>query len=380
MSYAIIRNAKYKASQVNNISRHNERKNENYSNKDIDKSRTELNYHLKQPKEISYEKEFNRLRQENNLKGNLRLTGSKQSNIMCELMITSDNDFFKRIGTAETKRFFESSYDFACKKCGEKNIVSAVVHMDEMTPHMHLTYIPVVKGLKKGQEVLKINSSEFWKGFNSYGKLQDDFYSYVKERGFELDRGEVKEEKREHLTVEEYKIETKKIELKQKSNEMKLLEKKIVQNRDTLKIDLNDLQDAKIDLNELDYLKIKKSVLGGKITLLEGDYNKILNLAKKQIKNSMDYGKIKDENSRLKVENAEYKKMAQQISGKADEYAKLKKEYKVLDNKIKALNKTLGTLDEDERGEILKVYKEKLSEIEKPKVNKPVKSIDFQIE
>ncbi|EPY2275203.1 MobV family relaxase (plasmid) [Clostridium sp. FAM 1755] len=212
MSYAIIRNAKYKASQLNNVSRHNERKNKNYGNKDIDINKSNLNYHFKAPKEISYEKEFYRLREENNLKGNLRLTGNKQSNIMCEFMITSDNDFFNNIGEDETKRFFKTAYDFACKKCDEKNIISATVHMDETTPHMHLTYIPVVKGVKKGVEIDKINASEFWKGFNSYGKLQDEFYDYVNEMGFNLERGETKKD-REHLSVEEYKIETKLQEL-----------------------------------------------------------------------------------------------------------------------------------------------------------------------
>ena len=39
--------------------RHNERRNKNYSNKDIDPSRTCLNYHLKQPTAASYEWEFN---------------------------------------------------------------------------------------------------------------------------------------------------------------------------------------------------------------------------------------------------------------------------------------------------------------------------------
>ena len=212
MSYAIIRNVKYKASQVNNVYRHNERKNQNYGNKDIDINKSNLNYHFKAPEEISYEKEFYRLREKNNLKGNLRLEGSKQSNIMCEFLITSDNDFFNNIGEDETKRFFKTAYDFTCKKCGEKNIISAVVHMDETTPHMHLTYIPVVKGFKKGVEVDKINASEFWKGFNSYGKLQDEFYDYVNEMGFNLERGESKKD-RKHLSVEEYKIETKLQEL-----------------------------------------------------------------------------------------------------------------------------------------------------------------------
>jgi hypothetical protein len=211
MSYAIIRNAKYKIANLPSVSRHNERQNEEYGNKDIDKTRTSDNYHLRAPIERSYEKEFDRLRIDNDLKGNLRLTGKKQSNVACEFLITSDVDYFHDIGADETRRFFQIAYEYAHRKVGERNILSAVVHMDETTPHMHLTYIPVVKGVKKGVEIDKINCSEFWKGFNSYGVLQDDFHAFITSRGFDLERGvknESREEKREHLSVEEYKLET----------------------------------------------------------------------------------------------------------------------------------------------------------------------------
>jgi heterodisulfide reductase subunit A-like polyferredoxin len=77
---------------------------------------------------------------------------------------------------------------------------------------MHLTYIPVVQSnSKRHGEVNKINCSEFWKGFNSYGKLQDDFYKFVIQRGFDLKRGErieSQEEKRQHLSVEDSKLKT----------------------------------------------------------------------------------------------------------------------------------------------------------------------------
>lgn len=84
MSYAIIRNVKYKRANLKLAYRHNERKNSNYSNKDIDKSRTHLNYHLKEPMQ-SYEKEFERIRKEHNLKGQIK----DVSNIACEYIAGS---------------------------------------------------------------------------------------------------------------------------------------------------------------------------------------------------------------------------------------------------------------------------------------------------
>lgn len=225
MSYAIIRNEKYKMSSLPSIGRHNERKNEKYGNEDIDTTKSNQNYHLKEPQMRSYEKEFQRLKEENNLKGNLRLTGAKQSNVACEFLITSDNEFFKGLGEDRTKEFFRDAYEFACEKCGDKNVISAVVHMDERTPHMHLTYIPVVEGTnRKGESIEKVNCSLFWKGYNSYGILQDEFYKHCKEKGYDLDRGEVRAESREHLKVKEYKIKAKAEELKEKKLKLEKLE------------------------------------------------------------------------------------------------------------------------------------------------------------
>ena len=100
-----------------------------------------LNYYFKK-NELSYIKEFDKLRKKYDLQGQIR----SNSIIMCEMIFTSDKEFFDTIGMEETKRYFEESYKFICnyKNLGEKNIISAVVHFDETTPHMHLIYIPVI--------------------------------------------------------------------------------------------------------------------------------------------------------------------------------------------------------------------------------------------
>ena len=58
MSYAIIRNTKYKRENLKGIYRHNERRNKNYSNRNINPEFSHRNYSLKYCKH-SYEKEFN---------------------------------------------------------------------------------------------------------------------------------------------------------------------------------------------------------------------------------------------------------------------------------------------------------------------------------
>ena len=207
MSYAIIRNENHKMNAVPLLERHNERLNHNYSNKDIDLSRTSENYHLKKIQTETYQQEFERIRTRQELKGNLRLHGEKQSTVLCEFVITSDKEFFDRIGKERTRRFFEDAYDFVTAKVGgEQYVLSAVVHMDEATPHMHVAFIPVINGKdRKGNPCKRINCSEFWKGRDSYSRLQDEYYDFITSRGYDLERGE-KGSIAEHLSVAEYKL------------------------------------------------------------------------------------------------------------------------------------------------------------------------------
>ncbi len=188
MSYAIIRNANYKKDNLAGLYKHNERKNTNYSNKDIAKEKSKYNYSIKRCN-TTYANALKLLQQQYNLQGRI----IKTTNVVCEFVITSDKEFFDRIGGDETKRYFQTAYDFVAQyqNLGEQYILSATVHMDENTPHMHLAFIPVVHKINKnGEKLEKIACSEYWKGKNSYSQLQDSFYKYIRENGFDLERGE----------------------------------------------------------------------------------------------------------------------------------------------------------------------------------------------
>ena len=221
MSFAIIRNTKYKRENLKGIYRHNERRNKNYSNDNIDKEKSYLNYSLKSPK-YRYDKEFDMMKERYKLKGQIKTV----SNIACEYIITSDKQFFEEIGEEETKKYFETAYNFVAeyKNLGEQYIMSAKVHMDEETPHMHLIFLPVVHTTdKKGNNIDKLACSEFWKEKNSYRRLQDAFYQYMSSHNFELERGIPKEETgRVHIDIKEYKELTNFDETKEKLQNMKL--------------------------------------------------------------------------------------------------------------------------------------------------------------
>ena len=221
MSFAIIRNTKYKRENLKGIYRHNERRNKNYSNDNIDKEKTYLNYSLKSPK-YRYDKEFDMMKERYKLKGQIKTV----SNIACEYIITSDKQFFEEIGEEETKRYFETAYNFVAeyKNLGEQYIMSAKVHMDEETPHMHLIFLPVVHTQdKKGNDIDKLACSEFWKEKDSYRRLQDAFYQYMTSHNFKLERGVPKEETgREHIDIKEYKEITNFDKTKERLQNMKL--------------------------------------------------------------------------------------------------------------------------------------------------------------
>jgi hypothetical protein len=222
MSYAIVRNEKLTRAEINGKCTHNDRKAKNHSNKDIDSSRTHLNYYLKK-NDLTYTKEFDKYLKETKIQAHLR----NNSIVMCQMIFTSDQAFFDRIGEQETKRYFDECYKFICnyKNLGEQNVIAAVVHLDEGAPHLHLMFVPVVHTKdKEGKDIDKICARDFWKGRNSYRKLQDAYFNHVKSKGFDLERGMfVEDTGRKHYTIEEYKKITNYENTKKVLNDIKLL-------------------------------------------------------------------------------------------------------------------------------------------------------------
>ena len=298
MSFAIIRNTKHKLNTLNLAFRHNERKNTNYSNKDINKSKSKENFSIKSCP-TPYSKRFNQLRNEYRLKGQIKTT----SNIACEYIITSDKDFFDEIGLEETKRYFKTAYKFVCnyKNLGEQYILSAKVHMDETTPHMHLVFLPVVHTKDKNGNLMdKLSCSEFWKGKNSYKNLQDNFYKYITNSGFNLERG--KNDENDHIPIKELKV---------------------ISNHEVQKFELNSQkQEQELNTNNIEELKT--------------DYRRIIK----------KFNTLATQYTRIKVINNstldEIEKLKNNYSTLQQNYKKVKKHNKILQNYI---NKTFEVVN-----------------------------------
>lgn len=97
MSYAIIRNEKHTKDKLIKLTAHNERKKKYYSNKNINVKNIKDNYHIRKPLENNYFKEFNKIKEKENLKGQIH----NNSILACEFIITSHNEFFNAIGKEE---------------------------------------------------------------------------------------------------------------------------------------------------------------------------------------------------------------------------------------------------------------------------------------
>lgn len=92
----------------------------------------------------------------------------------------------------EIQSFFQRAADFLIGRVGKENIVSAVVHMDEKTPHLHLVFVPLT-------EDNHLCAKEIIGNRANLTKWQDDFHAYMVEKYSDLERGESANKSRKHI-------------------------------------------------------------------------------------------------------------------------------------------------------------------------------------
>ena len=167
--FAILRFAKYKGPEISNIETHNERTKENYaSNPDIDKSRSHLNFHL-----ITPQRKY-------------RAEAEKQI-VEAGCRVRSDS-----VRVVEALDFIQQHQD-------PKTIISAVVHMDEKTPHMHLSFVPLT-------EDGRLCAKEIVGNKKKLTQWQDRFWEHMVKKYPDLERGEsASETGRDHIPPRVFK-------------------------------------------------------------------------------------------------------------------------------------------------------------------------------
>lgn len=142
----------YKVGGAIGVLKHDERSEHDHvqerKNESIDNSRTHLNYNMAAKRSGTLMQHIKRVCDENNV----RLSNRKDLNVMCSWVVTAP----KTVKPAELPLFFKTCFDFLEKKYGKQYTLSATVHMDETTPHLHYCFLPV--GLDKKNNRLTVSS------------------------------------------------------------------------------------------------------------------------------------------------------------------------------------------------------------------------------
>jgi len=326
LAYQIIRVAGYKNAAkgqrgFGGIQIHDQReKDVSHTNEDIDWDRVHLNYDLHNGNnKINFAEKINERIVSLNLKKGLR----KDANVMAQIFISASPEWFRvvdengkdevtndhvddsginaygnnnndnssdrnisnkkgkilyEIDPEVQRQYFEDAYKWVCNRYGIENIISATVHLDEATPHMHINLVPVANG-KVCYADLFTEKPQKSRGRN--GKqltaLHDDFYKHNQSCGYNLERGELQgvTGKKEHLSVLDFKKQEREKEVAALDEKSKKLIQEIknseaeIQDLETLKThtaenvselrffaselqaDVNDLEEEKARLNSL---------------------------------------------------------------------------------------------------------------------------------
>jgi hypothetical protein len=175
--YAILRFAKYKGPEIGHIESHNERTKEKYaSNPDVDTSRSHLNFHLVTPQR-KYRAEAEKQIAEAGCR-----TRSDSVRVV-EALVTATPEFFKSKKKGEVKAYFQEALDFIKQNQKPETIISAVAHMDEKTPHMHLCFVPLTADGRLSAKEIVGNKKKLT-------QWQDRFWEHMVKKYPDLERGE----------------------------------------------------------------------------------------------------------------------------------------------------------------------------------------------
>ena len=139
---------KYSVSAIGHMFGHYDRTYSS-STSNIDESRTYLNYNLAETDQPLFQLDFLHKRM-----SEIKVLKRTNVNVMCDWGITAP----EALPDEELPRFFSECHKFLNDRYGKENVISAYVHMDETTPHIHYAFVPVVIDKKKG--IPKLSAKE----------------------------------------------------------------------------------------------------------------------------------------------------------------------------------------------------------------------------
>ena len=382
----VVRNVNLTASKIANAQRHNEREKESYTNPDIVPERLSYNVHLKAPTG-SYAEMFEQMKAD----GVISTRGLKDdANLYGELVFDVNSAYFYNHGGYEfAKQFYADAYKAAVEIVGgEQYILSAVMHADERNRamsdalgqdvyhyHLHVIYIPVVekqilwskrckdeslRGTVK-EIIQQVSMSKKWaskpaldengmpilsaKGKpvlkKSYSVLQDDFFRYMRDAGYDdVERGE-RGSSEEHLTVTQFKVQQEQARLAELTEQNRQQEQQAAM----LGKQIEKIQNQQVDVAAIEKIEARSVPLSSKVILERSEYESLAVAAKKyvtaekkesKLQKALDaanklIAKLKAEIDSLKQEISDYKSVHSKLRA-----AELERENTELRGKVRS--------------------------------------------
>lgn len=358
---SVARVVQYGSADIGKSERHNERKNESYENLNVDPERISMNVHFRDPGEESYLDILRRKEQD----GEVSTRGlRKDATLFDEMIIDVNTMYFEERGGYEyAKKFYEEAFHFVEEKYGSGNIISAIMHADEINQaateecghpvyhyHLHVIALPVVekeilwskrcrdpelRGTVK-EVIQQISHSKKWesrtleldelgnpvlrangkpKFIKSYSLLQDDLFDHMQEAGFrDFERGE-RGSTAQHLSSLQYQYNK---DLERKAELERAIE------LETLKYE--PAHNAFEMYQKLDAIGRKKSITG-KIVMEEKSFDGLMALAKEAITGRGKIQSLEKENSKLRSDNNKLRQRVERLTDTVMELKELCKPY-----------------------------------------------------
>lgn len=337
VGYAVVHMMKIKSGAVGGIQSHNNREHEPKTNPDVDMSRSEDNYDL-----ISCDNYKRSIKEKlSNLVESSRAV-RKDAVVVCNFIVTSDNETMNALGTDRQREFFQDSVKWFSDRYGADRVLNATVHMDETTPHLHIGVMPITQDGRLSAKAIFTKTE--------MKAIQTEFARDVGEK-YGLERG-VEGSERTHLSETRFK-EQKALEMANEhgaiAQELQIIAEDCKQelseatrSLETVKQELSTMQDRKDTLQgEIERLEaIDKQTKVRVHEALEKQKPVLLDLQKRISEAKSELSVVEAAVKEKKAEGAEkfgWDGMAERIERARKEAGK--------DNHIKALEARISLLE-----------------------------------
>ena len=318
---------KFHKNDLKGLERHNSREFSKSKNEDIKEDKTIDNYDLRRiGEEINYSKDVSKRLEEGYFYVPKNMSKPKEIKDdqvhIVGIVVSANYEFFQGMPLEKEKEFFEKTLEKIEEKFGKENIISAKVHKDEKTPHLHIDLIPLTQ---EG----KLSAKELFNK-ESLRSLQDIAIDLKKE-GFDIERGKSTEEKKKHIDTHVWKEINKIHEVAlieniafDKQKEVEPLKEKLTEFEKT-KEEFSKVKKPMLDLynfKEFSGIGVFKKPTGN-VIVSEEHIKELRTLAQQGIL-------LRDENIKLQKTNNFLERRNEELNKQIVDYRKLERENKNL--------------------------------------------------